>query len=322
MRACRWPLVSPLLHELVGCYGAFAAQNAPRLAQRLERWNVQAVLVPYDTSPAVRLLVRVAQAASIPSFALSDGYKADEIQIEGMSADVGAGLVDVDARSRISRAIPGRVIVTGNPKPARFRGRSWRGLSGPRPRILVGTFTFSPVDLNCRRSDPERFLDEVLAGIAGALPSVASDVIVKLHPADEPAHYQVVIARHPGLQVELRTRGDVVDMFDEADLYVTTASTSLLEAALMMPVIFYRVGPQRFQPPFEGDEFLEERTAASASELAALLIDRERLGRHPGRLEPTLPGPRGSARSDRRDDRGRGHDTVRGRCGSSTSPLP
>ena len=30
--------------------------------------------------------------------------------------------------------------------------------------LLVGSFTFSPVDLNCRRSDSEVFLRDVLAG--------------------------------------------------------------------------------------------------------------------------------------------------------------
>jgi hypothetical protein len=38
-----------------------------------------------------------------------------------------------------------------------------------------------------------------------------------------------------------------------------------------LPVVYYRVNPQRLHPPFAGDAFLEQRTAGSPEELAALL---------------------------------------------------
>jgi hypothetical protein len=159
----------------------------------------------------------------------------------------------------------------------------------------VGTLNFSPVDLNCRRSDSERFLSEVLAGIASAAPAVAPEVVVKLHPADNAAHYQQLVGRYPALDVHLETNGDVVDLFESSDIYVTTYSTSLLEAALALPMVYYRVNEQRLGPPFADDEFIAQRTAASPAELAALLCDRRTLATPPpeGWVERYL-GPHGA----------------------------
>src|SRR5207302_7096303 len=81
-----------------------------------------------------------------------------------------------------------------------------------------------------------------------------------------------VLAAHADLSVELLTSGDVVEAFAGADVYVTTHSTSLLEAAALgLPVIYYRVNAQRLHPPFDNDPFMRRRTAASPAELAALL---------------------------------------------------
>ena len=176
---------------------------------------------------------------------------------------------------------PGRAIVAGDPKVRSMQARTWRGLNRAAPRVLVGSFTFSAIDLNCRRSDPERFLDGILEGIAMALPAVSSEVVVKLHPADEPAHYGEILRRYPQLRVHLRTRGDVLELFDQFDIYVTTYSTSLLEAALSTPVVYYRVNEQRLGPPFDGDDYLGARTATTPSDLANLLRDRATLATRP-----------------------------------------
>ena len=109
------------------------------------------------------------------------------------------------------------------------------------------------MDLNCRRGDSERFLEEVLAGIARSAAREA-EVVVKLHPADRPGVYAHVLERHPGVSVV--ASGDVVDLLDGFDVYVTTYSTSLLQAGMVgvnigvaAPVAFF---------PFSGwkDSFL------------------------------------------------------------------
>lgn len=289
-----WPLVLPRLLELVDRYASYVEKAAPRLRDQLRRWKVDAVLVPFDTNPAVRLLVRVAQSLGIPTFVVNDGYKGDEIQVEGMSTDVALAWSSAIADHYFVRH-PGKTVVSGNPRFASARAPVWRPPGGRPLRVLVGTFTFSPVDLNCRRSDSEQFLCEVLAGIAAARPAVLSEVVVKLHPADEPDYYRDLLARHPGLQVNLRTDGDVVDLFAHADVYLTTYSTSLLEAAATMPVIYYRVNEQRLGPPFDGDDFLSSRTASTPPELMRLLGDRETLSTPPpaGWIERYL-GPGGA----------------------------
>lgn len=285
-----WPVLEARLLALLDRYGAFVAARAAPLRRRLERQRVSAVLVPFDSSPPVRLLIAVARSLGIPSFVLNDGFKADDVQIEGFSTDVALAWSPAVAEHYFARH-PGRAFVTGNPRftgpPARRRK-----LPARRPRVLVGSFTFSPVDLACRRGDAERFLTEVLEGIAGALPAVAEHVVVKLHPADEPAHYTELVARFAQLQVEVRSQGDVIDMLAGSDIYLTTYSTSLLEAAAAMPSVYYRVNDQRLGPPFEGDSYLGRRTACAPEALARLLADRTVLDEAPpaGWLERYL-GP-------------------------------
>jgi hypothetical protein len=274
-----WPVLAPRLLELLDRYGAFVAAQAPPLRRRLTRQGIDAVLVPFDSSPPVRLLIAVARSMGIPSFVLNDGYKADEVQIEGFSTDVALAWSSAVAENYFVRH-PGRTVVVGNPK-VDAGGARWRGLHVERPRVLVGSFTFSPIDLNCRRADAERFLGEVLEGISAALPAVRAEVVVKLHPADEPAHYLELLRSFPELEIELTTQGDVVETLGASDIYVTTYSTSLLEAAASMPVIYYRVNRQRLGPPFESDGWLGPRTAESAEQLARLLADRALLDQPP-----------------------------------------
>ena len=200
-----WPLVCERLFELVDTYSRYVEATAPRLVSQLRRYGVDAVLVPFDTNPAVRLLVRVAQSLGIPTFVINDGYKGDEVQVEGLSTDVALAWSRAIADHYFVRH-PGKTIVTGNPKFSAARNSTWRPPERARLRVLVGSFTFSPADLNCRRGDAERFLDDVLSGLAAARPAVADEVVVKLHPADEPAHYRDLLERHPDLHVSLRHR--------------------------------------------------------------------------------------------------------------------
>ena len=266
-----WPVVAPALIALAERYGRFARHAGPRTRAQLRRFGVEAALVPYDNDPSVRLLVRSAQSLGIPTLSINDGFKSDEIQIEGLSTDRALAWSQTIAERYFVRH-PGGAVVTGNP---RFGGPGvvrHAAATGAR-RVIVGSFTFSGVDLNCRREDPERFLDQVMSGIAAALPEVSPKVVLKLHPADEPAPYAEVLARHPTLDVEIVSSGDVMDMLHRGDVYVTTYSTSLLEAAVTMPVVYYRVNQQRVGLPFDDDPWLARRTADTPQTLAALLAD-------------------------------------------------
>ncbi len=84
------------------------------------------------------------------------------------------------------------------------------------------------------------------------------------------------------LKVKLRNAGDVVGLFPEFDIYVTTYSTSLLEAvAVGLPIIYYRINKQRMGPPFSADDYLAGRTASTPAELTALLSDHDVLSASP-----------------------------------------
>ena len=279
-----WPLLRRRLLATVARYRSYASVAAPIWRAHLKRQRIEAVVVPFDGLPETRLLVRVAQAAGIPTFLLNDGFKADDFSMDGMTADHVLAWSQAIADHYYSRRPGPRASVTGNPKADSQRAIRSRPLSPMRlRRVLVGSFTFSPVDLNCRRSDAEFFLGSVLEGISASNAARDAEVRVKLHPADRIDHYRHILEDFPDLAISIVSAGDVVDQFNASDLYVTTYSTSLLEAiARELPVVYYRVNPQRLHPPFSDDRFLAARTAETPAALAALLDDPVVL---------TLPGP-------------------------------
>jgi glycosyltransferase involved in cell wall biosynthesis len=274
-----WPVVREPLLALAERYGRYVNAFAVALERELRQNAVRAVLVPFDTPAQARLVVRVAQKMGIPTFVLNDGYKADDIQQEGMTADVAFAWSEAIRDCYFSRRA-NSAVVTGNPHSAylpRIASRRHR-----RRRVLVGAHSFSPIDLNCGRSDAERFLEEVLEGIAAAHGHLDPCVVAKLHPSDAPSYYRTILQRYSQLAVELRSDGDVIDLFDDCDVYVATYSTSLLEAiGAGLPVIYYRVNAQRLGPPFSHDAFLATRSASTPAQLAALLADREALATRP-----------------------------------------
>ena len=269
-----WPLIAERLLEVIAGYEHYAAGVIPGWRARLRATRTSAVVVPFDTPPEARALLAAARAEGIPAFLVNDGYKADDFSADGMTIDHVLAWSTALAENYYGRRRGRPAVVTGNPKADGQRVvRSRRGPQDTIREILIGSFTFSPVDLNCRRSDPETFLEEVLGGIASSEAS-RSRVRLKLHPADRPDHYREILKRFGELDLEILTTGDVVAQFDAADLYVTTYSTSLLEAvARDLPVVYYRVNDQRLQPPFSGDPILSARTASSTEQLRALLDD-------------------------------------------------
>ena len=266
-----WPVVRLHLERVVERYSRYVSLAAPRMRRELERLRTDAVLVPFESPAEARLLVRVAQSLGITTFVLNNGFMGDDFQPECMTADVGLAWSEALARNYFSRRPQDRTIVTGNPRgdePPRSVGTRRRGLG----RVLVGSLSYAPPDLNCRRSDPERFLRGVLGGIEQSRRARGAEVLVKLHPADSVEQYDPVVSEFGRLSPRLQLEGDVIALFEWCDVYVTTFSTSLIEAAAMrVPVLYYRVNEQRLHPPFRGDPWLAPRTASSPDELAALL---------------------------------------------------
>jgi hypothetical protein len=271
-----WQVVGERLMKLALDYASWMQPRIGRVRRALLSGGVGAVLLPFDGPPEARLVLRVAQALQIPTLVINDGWKGDDYQQEGMAADRALAWSSSIARDYYRRRRHGHpTLITGNPRSDEVSRRPRRAppLVGEfLSSVLVGSFTFSPSDLNCRRSDPERFLEEVLDGIAASRRARGAHVLVKLHPADRPDSYRDALERFAELDLELRCQGDVIDLFGEADVYITTYSTSLLEAAAvgLLPV-YYRVNQQRLHAPFADDERMAARTAASSQELAALL---------------------------------------------------
>lgn len=275
-----WQIVGERLLDMAASYAAWMRLPIRQVRRALHGGRVGAVLVPFEGPPEARLVLRLAQTLGIPTLMINDGWRGDDHLRDGMDADRALAWSDSIARNYFARRRHGLpTIVTGNPRSdearRRLRTPSHRG---PLRRVLVGSLAFSPSDLNCRRSDPERFLAEVLEGIASSGRASKARVVVKLHPADRPDSYRFALERFGRLDIELVQQGDVLGLFEEADLYITTYSTSLLEAvACGLPVVYYRVNRQRTHAPFSGDPMMAARTASSPVELAALLDAPDRL---------------------------------------------
>lgn len=282
-------------HRLPGIlsrYASFVERAAPGLRALMGRQRVRVVLVPFDSPPWARLLVRVAQQLEIPTVVVNDGYKADDLQSEGFAADTALAWSESIARHYFSRR-PGRTVVVGRPAPLRRVRRRQPGRHMGLSNILVGGFTFSPIDVNCRRSDVERFTRDVISGARVAAPSAV--ITLKLHPADLADHYTELARESKKLSIV--TSGDVMDYLDNADVYITTYSTSLLDAiAAGVPSVYYRVNAQRIGPPFDGDPWLQRRTAQSVADLADLLAQPRVLSEAPppGWTQDVLGNPEGA----------------------------
>ena len=267
-----YPLLRPRLIEAVVRHAEWIDRRVRRVDAALERTAPDAVLVPYDQVVETRLLVRLAQRRGIPTVVLNDGWKGDDHQREGMTADRALAISASVAEGYFSRRA--NVAVTGDPRSdaATTVGAPH---TGPLRHVLVGSFTFSPIDLACRRSDAETFLASALDGIARSEQGHTARITLKLHPADDPLVYAAVLERHADLDVTVVSTGDVVAMFDDADLYVTTYSTSLLQAAAAgVPIAYLRVNDQRLYSPFDGEEpVLTGLTARDGAELARVIDD-------------------------------------------------
>jgi hypothetical protein len=276
-----WQIVGERLMEMTLDYAEWMRPRLGRVRRALLAGRVGAVLVPYEAPPEARLVLKVAQALGIPTLMINDGWRGDEHLLDGMASDRALAWSSSIARNYFGRRRHGHpTIVTGNPRSDEaFRRPPGAPAGEALRRVLVGSFTFLPSDLNCRRSDPERFLEQVLGGIDASRRARGARIVVKLHPADRPDSYQSVLELFARLDLEVRNEGDVLDLFEQADVYITTYSTSLLEAASYgLPVAYYRVNRQRLHVPFSpDDDFMLARTASSSQELAALLDDAGRL---------------------------------------------
>ncbi len=207
----------------------------------------------------------------IPTHVLNDGYKGDDFSPEGMTADVALSWSRSIASRYYGRRPERRTVVTGNPRADRSPTPATDD-AAERRGVLVGTFTFSAVDINCRRSDPESFLEAVLTAIATSSWAAGEPVTIKLHPADNPGHYQQIFDRFEDLDMRVMTTGDVTGLFARHRMYITTYSTSLLEAARAgLPIAYFRANEQEIHAPFSDDPILASRTADTPERLTELI---------------------------------------------------
>ncbi|MGH2911546.1 MAG: hypothetical protein ACRDJ3_03620 [Solirubrobacteraceae bacterium] len=279
-----WEIVGERMVELALDYASWMHPRLARVRRTLQMGRVGAVLVPFEGPPEARLVLRVAQSLGIPTLMINDGWRGDDHLQDGMDADRALAWSSEIAHNYFGRRRHGHpTIVTGNPRNDEAPIRSTGALppGGALRRVLVGSFACSPSDLNCRRSDPERFLVGILEGIAASHRARGAHVVIKLHPADRPQSYESLLGGFPELDIEVRQEGDVLGLFAEVDVYITTHSTSLLEAAAFgLPVVYYRVNQQRLHTPFSpfsDDREMAARTASCARELTSLLDASDRL---------------------------------------------
>jgi hypothetical protein len=125
----------------------------------------------------------------------------------------------------------------------------------PVKKILVSTFTFSPADINCRYSDNERYLDDILTVIRSYEEKNGRSIHVALrpHPSDSPEFYRWYLDRSGFPGIEIRSGGGFQECVSGFDLFFGSYSTTVFESAAMgIPVIFYHPCNQMLYPPYDG----------------------------------------------------------------------
>lgn len=127
----------------------------------------------------------------------------------------------------------------------------------PIKKILITTFVFSPADINCRYSDNETYLKDILGVVKkfSDRNNCSINVTLRPHPSESPDFYLWLLRRLGYPEVELDSTKDYHAAALKADLYFGSYSTTLFETAAMgIPVIFYHPCNQILYPPFDGSD--------------------------------------------------------------------
>ncbi len=296
-----FPTLAPLLADTLTSYASFIRLNVPRINQMLSQFKVRAVFAPFEIPPVPRLVMLCARGSNIPTFRTTDGFPVFDREAHGRNAAIADHYLAWSEHTNFlwdGPAAHSRGSVTGNPALARRDGSpgqgAWPNKLGTPLRVLLNPISSGVQD---SRSFGEILFSEVLRGLEAC--GLATTIACKPHPADSIDRYRALTT----LSIEFHEAGPIDRYFSETDLFISGPSTSLFEAVLAgLPVVLTVPWQTNVAAglPWDGDEWLERRTARTADDIARLLNDTATLLEPPpaGWLEHYI-GPTDSNVTDR-----------------------
>lgn len=237
----------------------------------IKKNNLKSFLGYCDSPWKMRLIIKLCQKHKIDNAVIMNGWLGDEFQQEAKTATTtlcyGESYIKNYFKDKKN------VIITGNPLFDKvYKKRNFVKPNFPSQQIMVSSFSFSPVDINCHYSDNEKFLldtFEVLNELKNEQ-NLKFETVLKLHPADPPEFYKWFLEKNGFSEIRIINSGDFQKLVSEFDLLIINYSTGLLETALMgIPVVFYHHNNQIFFEPFNGFKSLP--TAFNKRELKSVL---------------------------------------------------
>lgn len=230
------------------------ADNVDIYEDFINKNKVNGALLSSDINWENRMIVRLFQKHRLRNMVLMNGWYGAKHTVENKSVNKVLCFGD----SYINNYFKDKknVKITGSPKfDAAFAKRALIKPKYPIRKILLSTFTFSPADINCRYSDSEKYLNDVLATIKkyGTKNNHKLHIAIRPHPSDFLEFYRWYLEKSGFPGIELKPAGDFQEIVSNYDLFIASYSTTIFEAAAMeIPVMFYHPCNQVLYPPFDG----------------------------------------------------------------------
>ncbi len=168
------------------------------------------------------------------------------------------------------------VIYLGDPRMDAYSAMPLykRSLSFKKPTIIIGCSGYNNIDLNSNLAVEFDFLFQVIEAIKiSFLKPDDYKIVLKLRPNNFIAQYNNFIQEYfTGIEIEIIQYVDMIDVLRRADLYISTYSQTLFEAASIgIPVIYFKNHREFLHPLF--DLKSELPSAVDKATLAALLLE-------------------------------------------------
>lgn len=267
--------VAGFLNRRLEAVGAAQGKMVEQIGEHLDRWRPQVLVLDEDATPLARIAIHLARRRGVPSLVVQHGAPfvrfgfapgaGDRICVWGESA-----------RRRLMDwgAAPDSIAVTGCPKHDAWPAFSWRPHGRRRPHLLLLATTPptddrpDAVEFHFTSGAHARLLD---AAVQCSLDVGAGRTTIKLHPrTTNLAPFQNLSLRFPQANIQLERHGDFRSLVLDADVVLSCASSSGLEAALLgAPVVQLLPEGSGGFPPAEEWGLLG--SAASADALTPLV---------------------------------------------------
>lgn len=228
--------------------------NINVLESFIEKNDIKNFLSCSDGPWKTRLIVKLFQKYKINNTVIMNGWLGDEFQKEAKSATTTLCYGESYLKNYFKNKKD--VRVTGNPLfENAYKRRKYVTPKFPPRRIMVGSSTFSPVDINYHYYDSEKYIMDIFDVLNKFKDgkNIKYEIELKLHPADPPEFYQWFLKENGYSEIKIINHGNFQKLVSGFDLLIINYSTGIFETALMgIPVIFYHPNNQILFEPFNG----------------------------------------------------------------------